>query len=146
MPGTPCPDAGAARWDAVAAFTVLRIAFGFAMFMHGFGRIVGGVDVYAHRYLAGFAKVPLPHDLVVLVIYAIPYLEVVIGAAILLGLLTRWALLANAALLLVFIFGTGMQQSWSGVETQLIYEFLGALLLFGARFNTVSLDYLAAHR
>ena len=112
------------------------------MFMHGLARLVGGVDIYAQRYLAGFAHVALPHDLVVLVIYAIPYVEVVIGAPVVLGLFTRWALLANAALLLVFIFGTGMQQSWGGVETQLVYTLIDSLLLLGAGLNVVSLDHL----
>jgi len=137
-PGLP------ARWDIVAAYTVLRIAFGFAMFMHGLARLIGGIDIYAHRYLAGFATVPLPHALVVGVIYAIPYLEVVIGAPIVLGLCTRWALLANAALLLVFIFGSSMQQSWGGVETQLVYTLINALLLLGASRNVVSLDHRVA--
>jgi uncharacterized membrane protein YphA (DoxX/SURF4 family) len=55
------------------------------------------------RYIAGFAGVALAHALVVAFIYAIPYIEVIIGPPVLLGLWTRWALLANAALLLVFI-------------------------------------------
>jgi len=134
------------RLDAVAAYTVLRIALGFAMFMHGLARLIGGIDIYAQRYIEGFARVALPHDLVVLVIYAIPYLEVVIGAPIVLGLFTRWALFANAALLLVFIFGSSMQQGWSGVETQLVYTFITALLLLGAGLNGVSLDNLVVRR
>ncbi len=44
------------------------------------------------------------------------YREVVIGPPIMLGLWTRWALFANAALLLVCIFGSSMQQGWGGVE------------------------------
>jgi len=135
-----------ARFDAVAAYTVLRAALGFAMFMHGIARFVGGIDIYAHRYIAGFAGVALPHSLVVLFIYAIPYFEVIIGAPIVLGLLTRWALLANAALLLVFIFGTSMQQGWGGVETQLVYTLIVSLLLLGLGLNVVSLDNLFRRR
>lgn len=135
-----------ASFDAAAAYTVLRIVFGFAMFMHGCARLIGGIDVYAHRYIAGFAGTALPHGLVVLVIYAIPYLEVVIGVPIVLGLWTRWALLANAALLLVFIFGSGMQQAWNGVETQLVYTLIVSLLLLGSGLNVVSLDHFLAGR
>lgn len=138
---------GVDRGNAVAAYTVLRIAFGFAIFMHGLARFLGGIDAYAHRYIVGFAGVALPHGPVVAFLYAIPYIEVVIGAPVVLGLLTRWALLANAALLLVFIFGTGMQQGWSGVQTQLVYTLIAAVLLVGLELNTVSLDVLAArHR
>jgi thiosulfate dehydrogenase (quinone) large subunit len=133
-------------FDAAAAYTVLRVALGFAMFMHGCARLVGGIDVYARRYIAGFAGVALPHGLVVLFIYAIPFLEVVIGLPIVLGLWTRWALLANAALLLAFIFGSSMQQGWSGVETQLVYTLIVSLLLFGFGLNVVSLDNLLAAR
>ena len=98
MPMIQPPEATPVPWGAVAACEVFRVAFGLAMFMHGFARLVGGIDVSVHRYLAGFAHVPLPHDLVVLVIYAIPYIEVVIGAPVVLGLLTRRALHGNAAL------------------------------------------------
>ena len=135
-----------ARLDAVVAYTVLRIALGFAMFMHGLARLIGGIDIYAQHYIAGFARVALPHDLVVFVIYAIPYLEVIIGVPIILGLFTRLALLANAALLLVFIFGSSMQQGWSGVETQLMYTLIVSLLLLGTGLNVVSLDALAVRR
>jgi len=135
-----------ATFEAAAAYTVLRIAFGFAMFMHGGARLIGGIDAYAHRYIAGFSGVALPHALVVPVIYAIPYVEVVIAAPVALGLWTRWALLANAALLLVFIFGSSMQQAWSGVETQLVYTLIVALLLCGSGINIVSLDHWLAPR
>jgi thiosulfate dehydrogenase (quinone) large subunit len=81
---------------------------------------------------------------VVIFIYAIPFIEVIVGAPIALGLLTRRALLATAALLLIFIFGTTMQQSWNGVETQLFYVLIDALLLLGLGFNDVSVDRLLA--
>lgn len=145
-PSSKCLSGFPTRLDAVAAYTVLRIALGFAMFMHGLARLIGGIDIYAQHYIAGFARVALPHDLVVFVIYAIPYLEVVIGAPIVLGLFTRWALLANATLLLVFICGSSMQQSWSGVGTQLMYTLIVSLLLLGAGLNVVSLDNLAVGR
>jgi thiosulfate dehydrogenase [quinone] large subunit len=133
-------------FDAAAAYTVLRVALGFAMFMHGCARFIGGIDAYAHRYIGGFAGVALPHGLVVAFIYAIPYIEVIIGPPIVLGLWTRWALLANAALLLVFIVGSSMQQGWSGVETQLVYTLLVSILLFGSTLNVVSLDYFLKGR
>jgi thiosulfate dehydrogenase (quinone) large subunit len=134
------------RFDIVAAYTVLRIALGLAMFMHGLARFIAGIDTYAQHYIAGFATVALPHDLVVFVIYTIPYLEVVIGLPIVLGLFTRSALLANAALLVVFLFGTSMQQSWGGVATQLTYTLIVSLLLLGSGLNVVSLDNLIAQR
>ncbi|HYM91637.1 MAG TPA: DoxX family protein [bacterium] len=129
-------------FDAVAAYTGLRISLGVAMFMHGLARFIGGIEHFAQPTIAGFARVALPHDAVVFVVYAIPYLEVVIGFPIVLGLFTRWALLANVALLLVFIFGSSMQQNWGGVGNQLIYTLITSLLLLAVALNRVSLDGL----
>jgi thiosulfate dehydrogenase [quinone] large subunit len=133
-------------FDAVAAYTGLRISLGVAMFMHGLARLIGGIDQFAQPTIAGFAKVALPHAPVVLVVYAIPYMEVVIGLPIVLGLWTRWALLANVALLLVFIFGSSMRQSWTGVGNQLMYTLITSLLLLGTSLNRLSLDGLMARR
>jgi thiosulfate dehydrogenase (quinone) large subunit len=134
------------RFDAVAAYTVLRLTLGLAMFMHGLGRLIAGIDSFARPTIAEFAHVALPHGLVVVTTYAIPYLEVVIGLPILLGLLTRWALLGNAALFALLIFGSGMRQNWGGVFTQLMYTLIVSLLLFGSGLNAVSLDGLIARR
>ncbi len=133
-------------FDARAAYTVLRLSFGLAMFMHGLARFIGGLDAYAKPQITGFDNVALPHTLVVFVIYAIPYIEVIFGALVLFGFLTLVGLLGNAALMLLLIFGTSMQQRWGGVALQLSYVLIIALLLLGRSLNGVALDSLLAKR
>jgi uncharacterized membrane protein YphA (DoxX/SURF4 family) len=59
----------------------------------------------------------LPEALVPAVGHLLPVLEIVIGACLLLGLLTRGVAMASGLLLLVFIFGIG--SAWArGLEIQ----------------------------
>ena len=134
------------RADAITAYSVLRLGFGFAIFMHGLARFLGGINSYALPTIASFHKVPLlPHALVVLAVYAIPCVEIALGALILLGLFTRIGLLGTFALLIVLLFGTSMQQSWVTLAFQLIYVLMVSILLLGAGLNSLSLDALLEH-
>jgi len=131
------------RADAITAYSVLRLGFGFAIFMHGLARFLGGINGYALPTIAGFNEVPLlPHLLVVFSVYAIPCAEVALGALILLGLYTRAGLLGTAALLVVLLFGTSMEQSWVTLAFQLVYVLMVSILLLGAGLNALSLDTL----
>jgi len=133
-------------FDAIAAYTILRLSFGLAMFMHGLARLIAGIDRYAKPTIAGFEHVALPHALVVFAVYAIPYVEVLFGALVLVGLLTGVGLIGNAALMFLFIFGTAMQQRWGVVGGQLTYVLIIALLMFGKNLNAVAVDALFAKR
>ncbi|GAA1393001.1 hypothetical protein GCM10009599_15210 [Luteococcus peritonei] len=50
-------------------------------------------------------KLPIPYELVKLIGYGLPVLEVLLGLAIVLGLLTRWTALLGTLMMLVFIAG-----------------------------------------
>jgi thiosulfate dehydrogenase [quinone] large subunit len=127
-------------FDRVAGYTVLRLALGVSIFFHGLARFVGGFEKYAKPTIAGFAHTALPHGLVVLAVDVIPFAEFAIGALVLMGLFSRVALLANAALILGLMFGTCMQQNWTTLNTQMPYPIVIALLLFFLGYNAVSLD------
>lgn len=134
------------RFDSVIAYSILRFVFGFVIFMHGLARFIGGIEAYAKPWLVAFQHVALPHELVSFAIYATPYVEIPLGLLILLGLYTRVGLFGSALLMLVLIFGTSMRQSWSGVETQLFYVLMIALLWLGVGLNEISVDALLAGR
>ena len=130
----------AGSFDLVAAYTVLRLALGMSMFVHGLSRFVAGIDKYAAPTIAGFNNVALPHGMVVFAVYLIPYAEAVLGVLLLAGLLTRFALLGTAALILLLMFGAGMEQNWTAVAAQLPYPLIIAVLLATESLNGFSLD------
>jgi thiosulfate dehydrogenase (quinone) large subunit len=139
-------DSDTQRTDAVLGYTVLRLALGVDIAMHGLSRFIGGLDHFAKPTIALFAHTILPAFLVVPMVYTIPFVETIAGTLILLGLWTRYALLLNALLMLALIFGTCIRQDWMVLSTQIPYPVIIALLLFLRRFNAVSLDFLAQSR
>lgn len=133
------------RTDAVLAYTVLRLAFGLDIAMHGISRFIAGLDRFAKPTIALFAHTVLPPFLVVPMVYAIPFVEAISGILILFGLWTRYALLLDALLMLVLMFGTCIRQDWVTLSEQIPYPIIIFLLLLLRRFNAVSIDR-ATHR
>lgn len=129
------------RRDAITGYTLLRLTLGFSIFFHGAQRFVNGLDRFARPEIAAFSHVAgMPHALVPVVVYLIPIVETIAGAAIILGVVTYYALLAEGILMLVLIFGTCMQGSWSVVAMQIPYPIMIFVLLMTSKLNVVSLD------
>jgi thiosulfate dehydrogenase (quinone) large subunit len=139
-------DSYTTRRDAVTGYTLLRLALGFSIFFHGVQRFVDGLDRFARPEIAAFSHVAgMPHALVPFVVYLIPIVETIAGAAILLGFVTYYGLLAEGILMLVLIFGTCMQGNWAVLAMQMPYPIIIFLLLMTSRLNVVSVDgFLAA--
>ncbi len=119
--------------DQRLAYVFLRVFTGLDFFGHGFARIFTGTHLggFAHTMTVGMAAAPLPHQLILATGYFIPCVEFVTGTLLIAGILTRQALLATQALMLVLLFGTTMAQNWAGAGTQLLYALVLAALLFG---------------
>lgn len=126
--------------DAGAGYALLRITLGLDIFLHGAVRWSGGLGKFAAPLVAAFHSSPLPAWSVLSFGYALPILEAVIGATILIGFQTRRALIAGGILMLVLIFGSSLRQDWQVVGLQLLYSLAYALLLATVRFNRYSLD------
>jgi thiosulfate dehydrogenase (quinone) large subunit len=140
-------DSYTTRRDAVTGYTLLRLALGLSIFLHGVQRFVGGLDRFARPEIAAFSHVAgMPHALVPFVVYLIPIVETIAGASILLGFVTYYGLLAEGLLMLVLIFGTCMQGNWPVLAMQIPYPIIIFLLLMTSRLNVVSVDGLLAAR
>lgn len=133
-------NATVSKSNATVAYVIVRLSFGLAMLMHGLARCIAGIDKYAKPTIAGFDNVALPHTLVVFAVYAIPCAELLIGIFILLGFLTRMGILGSAALMLLLIFGTSMEQNWAVLAIQLTYVLIVAVLYLGLDFNGFCVD------
>ena len=77
---------------------IVRVIVGVIMVAHGWDKLQGGVDGFGGM-LEGLG-VPAPG----MMAWVVTVIELVGGAALILGLLTRWAAVANSAVLLGAIF------------------------------------------
>ena len=129
------------RSDFVIAYALARVGFGINLFTHGLSRI-GGIPAFAESLRNIFSKTWIPLPLVTAAGYAIPPIELTVGALIILGLLLRPALTIGMLLMWLLTFGTCLLQQWSVASEQLIYIAFYAGLIAYAQFNHFSLDTL----
>lgn len=132
--------------DQELALAALRVFMGFNMFMHGAARIFGHLPEFVGKTTQEFVPTILPSPLVHLYATTLPFVELTLGALLLLGLWTRWSLVALLALIASLTFGMSLLQNWSVVGSQIIYAFAFFVLLYLNRPNRFSLDGFLARR
>ncbi len=130
------------RWDVIAGYTVLRIALGINIAMHGITRLLAGSEKFAGHLNKQFAPTILAGPLATAFGHTLPWVEAILGILILVGFLTRPALILGALLIAVLSFGSCLIQDWNAAGFQLLYALVYALLLVFCRYNTISLDGL----
>ena len=136
-------SAGAASADTVVAYAILRVSFGANIMLHGVSRFLMGHAAflaYLNHYFEHAKLIPastLPAFATVL-----PWLETVFGLLLMLGLATRFALIAGALVITCLVIGTNLAQDWLVSGLQLIYAFLYYYLLAHRGENRISLDAL----
>ncbi len=125
--------------DLSLAHALLRLGLGINLFTHGLVRlpILAG---FTHHLEATMAKTWLPLPLVTATGYAIPFVELLVGGLLILGLFLRPALILGSLLMLVLTLGVCLAQNWTVASEQLIYLFLFTALLATARCDRYSLD------
>jgi thiosulfate dehydrogenase [quinone] large subunit len=122
---------------------VFRLALGTNFLFHGLARMLGGgVEGFASGTTKAFTGTVLPPGLVHAFLTVLPYVELILGVLILLGLFTRWALAAANLLMAVLMFGTSMRSDWVTVSIQMIYVIALYLALANLDDNCCSLDKL----
>jgi thiosulfate dehydrogenase [quinone] large subunit len=91
--------------------------------------------------LKQFSKSLLPEGFVSLFGHVLPFLELVTGVLLLLGLFTRFGLILAWLILLSLIVGSSIIQQWNAIFTQLFYvAYLSALYWF-MDYNGISVDW-----
>ena len=122
------------------AYLLLRLTLGINILMHGLARILAGLSPFAAGMVKQLASTPLPPTLVHAFAVALPWSELFIGIAILLGIWTRFALVLGALEIVVLTFGISLTQNWSVARLQMIYAIVYAILLAFAEYNRWSVD------
>jgi thiosulfate dehydrogenase (quinone) large subunit len=121
------------------AYGTFRLALGMVELMHGLARlpILAG---FAGGMVKQFQGTILPGWFVYGFGSVLPFLEGLIGLALLLGVFTRWALVAASLLMSILIFGTSLRSDWSIVGIQMIYVIAFFVALFFLEHNEYSVD------
>ncbi|MDQ8180977.1 DoxX family membrane protein [Pelagicoccus sp. SDUM812005] len=135
-------------WSAESwAFISFRLFLGLLMLTAGLGKFKNQDGAYSFdAYYGGvvtwivsaFEKTALPGFLVSLYAYSIGYVEILLGALLLLGVKTKWALALIALTLVSLAFGQmllGTQESGATVNQIAIYLLVTAAALYFVRHN-----------
>jgi thiosulfate dehydrogenase [quinone] large subunit len=92
------------------------------------------------------AKAPLPKSILAPFAAALPWTEATIGLLLILGLFTRFALVAGSLEMIVLMAGITLAQNWEVAGIQLIYCAIYFVLLTHRSRNFYSLDTLLLKR
>ena len=128
------------------AYMLMRVSLGINIFGHGFFRVLNGVGAFANGAVKGMDKGPLPHLLSLSFLYATPWIELVIGMLLILGLFTRLSLAGGALMMIALTVGVTSVQNWATAGTQLEYSAVFFFMLWLLEANTISIDGLLARR
>ncbi len=121
------------------AYALLRISTGVMFLFYGVGKFRAGVG----QVVAGMVKRfdgKLPEWMVLPFATVLPFIEVTVGALLILGLFTRWALVAASVLMIGLIFGEVMEPNPATVGVNMMYAFILAAQLFTVNHNAYALD------
>jgi thiosulfate dehydrogenase (quinone) large subunit len=130
--------------DAVIAYTILRLSFGANIMLHGVSRLMAGHAAFLAYLTHYFEKTPLiPASVLPMFATVLPPVETALGLLLLLGVGTRFSLIAGSLVMAALVVGTNLAQDWNVAGLQLIYCFIYYYLLTHRReLNRISLDAL----
>ena len=109
--------------------------------LHGVSRLLNGraaflaylTHYFEHAHLIPASSLPA-FGLV------LPWVETSLGLLLMIGLFSRFTMIAGALVMLCLVIGTNLAQDWVVSGLQLIYCFLYYYLLVHLDENTISLD------
>jgi thiosulfate dehydrogenase [quinone] large subunit len=127
--------------DVVIAYTILRLSFGANILLHGVSRLLNGraaflaylTHYFEHSHLIPASSLPAFGAV-------LPWVETTLGLLLMLGLFSRFSLIAGALVMTALVIGTNLAQDWLVSGLQLIYCFLYYYLLVHLEENRMSLD------
>lgn len=125
---------------AAFGYFLARLPIGMSMFGHGLVRLPKLRD-FSEGMAQNFKDTWLPQELVQLFGYYLPYLELNIGALLLVGLFTRAVSAVGVLLMVALIFGSSLLENWNSIFSQMFYGlYFSLLFVFEHKYNRFSLD------
>ena len=131
-------------YDHIATL-LLRLFIGLLMLTAGLGKFgdLAGFQQYIHH---DFDKTFLAGPLLDLFAYAQPYAEVVLGALVLVGVLTRPILALTTLNLIMLFFGKWVARDFQTAAFNSLYVLIAVYALCRSENNRFSLDHLICSR
>ena len=127
--------------DAFVAYAILRLSFGANIMLHGVSRIHMGHAAFLAYLTHYFEKASyVPAGMLSGFATVQPWVETILGLLLVVGLLTRFSLIAGGLVILCLVIGTNLAQDWLVSGLQLIYAFLYYYLLVHLDENRYSVD------
>jgi thiosulfate dehydrogenase [quinone] large subunit len=120
-------------------YLLARMPIAVSMLGHGLER-VNKLQDFSDHLTDQFAKSLLPAMLVTPFSFALPFIELITGILLLLGLLTRFSCVLGVLLMMVLIFGSSMIEDWQNVFIQIMYGAYFSILYYFAFYNRYSAD------
>jgi thiosulfate dehydrogenase [quinone] large subunit len=129
--------------DERIAYAFLRFVFGLNICFHGVSRLLGERTAFLAYLTQSMAHAVLVPKATIPVLAAVlPWVEAIVGLLLLLGLFTRFALIAGSDVMVLLMAGATLAQEWEIAGLQLIYCLTYFILLTLRGRNIFSLDTL----
>lgn len=138
--------------EQTLAFLLLRL-FLAVRFIHAFyGKAtndLGQFDLihlsqFYESTMAGFGKL-LPQFALVPYVYALPWLELLLGLALLFGFKTRWSLFLTGLTYISLAFGMMLMKNYDTVGMIMMHVLMTAIALKWVSYNALCLDSAKAN-
>lgn len=131
--------------DRAVAYLLVRLTIGASLLGHGLVRLPKLAAFHA-QMTAEFTKSMVPAVGVSACSYALPFAELIIGALLLAGVLTRTAAIAGGLVMVVLVLGATSIEHFNVIGDQLVHAlFLVGVIAFRPH-NRYSVDRLLAGR
>lgn len=131
-------------FDQELALALFRFMVGLNFFMHGAVRIFGDLGKFVSGIQTQFKDTILPDASITLFATTLPFVEFILGGMLILGLLTRWALVGGFLTMASLMFGMSLLQKWDVVGSHMVYAACFFLLLYFNAPNRFSVDGLVS--
>ena len=123
------------------AYLILRLTMGVNMLTHGIARMLN-LDGFNSWMIGQFSNTILPEFIVSIASYMIPFSEFILGVLLIFGLFTSRAYLLGGLLIVSLVFGSGLQENWNVISSQMIYAVFFFILSYFIELNKFSIDRL----
>lgn len=111
------------------ASLLLRLFLGVLFLSAALGKFQAGVAPFADGIIKGFEQTILPKVLLAPYAYALPYVELLIGITLILGIFTDVMLMVSAVTLLSLFFGMMLKGEGSVAGTNALYLLINVCAL-----------------
>lgn len=129
----------------MCAYSLLRATLGIVFLVAGIGKFISGIGAFESGLEEKFAG-KLPAVLIKVFGYSLPFVEVIIGALLLAGLFSLFALVLAGLELMALTFGVMVVGDTQSVAHNTQYALVNFILLWFVRYNGYSLDGLLRSR